>query len=339
MTTRAFVAKVLDPTSQSRPLERVVNTVLVILIILNVAASIFSTMHDFYLEHKVFFDWFEWISLAIFTVEYLLRLWSTPENMPHLSASKSRLKWFLSPAALIDLLAILPGLLHFLIPIDLRVLRILRLLRLLKLNRHSDAINMLLAVIAAERKSFFAAVSILFVLMVVAASGAYVLESKVQPENFGSIPEAMWWAVATLTTVGYGDVTPMTPLGKVFGALVTLFGIGMAALPAGILASGFGEQIRERKQQAEEDFYQSLLNKDVSITDRKAIQNLRKTYGISVQQGLALEERAALALQAYGQESNANQSEAHTQCIICPHCHKSITPDTPQPTTTHTNSN
>ena len=131
---------------------------------------------------------------------------------------------------------------------DKRYLRVVRLLRVFKLSRYSRAMQLLLNVFKEERLSLFAAFSVLFIIMLVAACAMYTLEKDVQPEHFSSIPQAMWWALVTLTTVGYGDVTPVTDLGRLFGGLITIVGIGVVALPADILASGFSEQLSRRRQ-------------------------------------------------------------------------------------------
>ena len=207
---------------------------LIVLITLNVGAVILETVDSIYLRWQAVLNLFEAVSLAVFVIEYIARFWVAPEN-PDV---KSRFSWMTSPLAMIDLLAILPALVYLFVPVDLRILRTFRMLRLLKLTRYSPALGMLLAVFEEEAGAFFAGFFILMLMLIFAASGAWLAEHQAQPEAFGSIPAAMWWAVATLTTVGYGDVTPITVAGKIFGAIITVVGIGMAALPAGIIASG-----------------------------------------------------------------------------------------------------
>ena len=158
-----------------------------------------------------------------------------------------RWKYVTSGAAIIDLLAILPAYINFFVHIDLRFLRILRLLRLLKLTRYFISLQILLRVIEREKGSFQAVIFILVIMIVMAAAGIYVVEGRAQPDVFSSIPASMWWAVVTLTTVGYGDVTPITPLGRFLGALITILGVGLAALPAGILANGLANELELRK--------------------------------------------------------------------------------------------
>jgi len=152
--------------------------------------------------------------------------------------------------AIIDLLSFLPFYLPAFIPIDLRFLRILRLFRLIrvmKLGRYSDAMKMFHAVVAKTKEELLLALSILFIVLVLASSIMYYAEHDAQPEKFASIPDAMWWAVVTLATVGYGDIYPITPLGRFIGAVVVVTGIAIFALPAAILSAGFIEEIQEKK--------------------------------------------------------------------------------------------
>ena len=132
--------------------------------------------------------------------------------------------------------------------IDLRILRALRMLRLLKFSRYFKVMNLLLGVLKEERQSFLAAMFLLTIAMLIASTGIYIFEKDAQPDKFGSIPEAMWWAVATLTTVGYGDVTPITAMGKIFGALITIIGIGTVALPSGITCLRVFRSIKKKKK-------------------------------------------------------------------------------------------
>ena len=256
---------------------RLLELTLILLIILNVTAVILETVEAIYLVWHQTFLIFERLSLCIFILEYLARLWVAPEtpNAP------SRLAWIRSPLAIIDLIAILPALLYLIIPIDLRMLRTFRMLRLLKLTRYSPALKMLLAVFEEEAGAFFAAFFILMLMLIFAACGAWLAEHNAQPDKFGSIPEAMWWAVATLTTVGYGDVTPITVAGKLFGAVITIIGIGMAALPAGILASGLNEQFHRRRLSLQKEFRKALEDGNICDREEAEIETLRKALGLS----------------------------------------------------------
>jgi voltage-gated potassium channel len=180
----------------------------------------------------------------VFTVEYVLRVWSSieiplPQRLPHWRA---RLKFMLRPMMIIDLLAFLPWYLYQFFPVDLRALRILRLFRLLKLLRYSPAMQTLQRVLANEYRALLGSLLVMMVLLLFAASIVYFIERDAQPDKFGSIPSAAWWALATLTTIGYGDIVPITPIGKVFGSVVMLIGLGMFALPIAILSAGFSQE-------------------------------------------------------------------------------------------------
>ena len=219
-----------------------------VLILTNVTAVILETVEELAQEFHGFFFAFELLSVAVFSIEYLLRVWACveePEAVPS-TPLKRRLRFMGTPLALIDAIAILPFYLSFFLAVDLRFMRIFRLLRLLKLTRYSPALATFAAVLHGQRRSLGAALMIMLTLLVFAASIAYLFEKEAQPEDFASIPHAMWWALATLTTVGYGDVAPVTLGGKIFGGLVMILGVGMFAVPTGILATGFANEIRKR---------------------------------------------------------------------------------------------
>jgi len=276
-TLRARVYWWLERPDRNADGPLVLEIALIVLITLNVGAVILETVAPIYAHWKSAFDLFESVSLLVFIAEYLTRLWVAPEN-PEV---RSRSKWAASPLAIIDLLAILPAVLVLFFPLDLRILRALRMLRLLKLTRYSPALSMLLAVFEEEAGAFFAGFFILVLMLIFASSGAWLAEHEAQPEAFGSIPSAMWWAVATLTTVGYGDVTPVTVAGKVFGAIITIVGIGMAALPAGIIASGLNDQLHRRRASLETQFRLALEDGAICADEQAEIEALRKELGLS----------------------------------------------------------
>ncbi len=221
---------------------------MIVLILANVFAVVLETVAELALAYGDFFLGFEVFSVTIFTIEYLSRLWvCTEDKTGGGHPIIVRLKYALTPGALIDLVAFLPFYLSMFLTIDLRFMRIFRLMRLLKLTRYSPALESFATVIKSESRTLGAAMLVMAILLVFAASFVYLLEKKTQPEAFASIPHSMWWALATLTTVGYGDVTPATLGGKLFGAVIMVLGIGMFALPTGILATGFSREIRKRE--------------------------------------------------------------------------------------------
>lgn len=277
---RQTVYKMLDPDEKSDWMSRYLDLFLIALIAINVAAVILETVESIEARFAASFWVIEVISVAAFSVEYFVRVWVSVEDPKFKDRPNPRLSYMLSPLALIDLLAILPFYLGFFLKIDLRFLRVLRLLRILKLTRYSSAMSMLLEVLREEANSFFAGFFILIVLLVLASSGAYLAEHEMQPDKFGSIPAAMWWAMATLTTVGYGDVVPITPIGQLFGALVAVVGIGMAALPAGILASGMADRLRRTREELAEKLRAALADGVIDADEEHEIEELRRELGL-----------------------------------------------------------
>lgn len=229
--------------------SRIVEGLLVCLIIANVAAVALETVPSIHNRFHGFFGDFEDFSIAAYTVEYLARLWSSIED-PRIAARgpiQGRLAFAVRPLMIVDFLAFAPSYLQFLLPVDLRVLRIFRLLRLVKLARYSQALPALLGVLYAQRSALFA--SFILTLCAMCASGElmYIAESGVQPHVFGTMPDSMYWAITTLTTVGYGDKVPITPIGKFIAGLTQVTGLLLFALPIGILANGFVSDLHRRQ--------------------------------------------------------------------------------------------
>ncbi len=237
--------EVLEVGSVSDRTSVLFDTFIVCLIIANVIVFAASTVADLDAVYGFWFELFNIVSVLIFTAEYAARLWVCVDLPPlrHLQPWKARLKFAMTPLLIIDLLAILPFYLGNLFGVDLRVLRVLRLMRFLKIARYSPALQILLRVVKSELWALFGALIIMTSLIILSASLLYFIEREAQPEQFGSLPAAMWWSLATLTTVGYGDVVPVTALGKVFGGMFMVFGLAMYALPIGILSSGFAREI------------------------------------------------------------------------------------------------
>jgi voltage-gated potassium channel len=241
---------VLEGGRASGALGTAVEIGLVALILANVAAYIVQSMPSVESAHRRAFHLFELASVAIFTLEYLLRLWVSAED-PLASrghALSGRLHAATRPMMVIDFFAIAPAYVALFVPfVDLRVLRLVRLLRLLKIARYSPALSTLARVIAEERRALFGTLLLLLSAMVFAAAIMHAVEGAVQPRAFGTIPDAMWWAIATLTTVGYGDVVPITALGRFVAGITMIVGLGLFALPVGIVATGFVDSIHRRE--------------------------------------------------------------------------------------------
>lgn len=223
------------------------------LIILNVTAIILESYVVFREDYFDFFHAFEIFSVVIFTIEYILRLYTAPIAFDKYRKTHSRWRFATSVYGVIDLLAIVPFYLPFFFVIDLRILRILRLIRLLrifKLGRHSKALRTIFDVLKETRSELSITAFVAFVLLMLSSTLMYYIEGDVQPEHFASIGHSFWWAIATLTTVGYGDVYPITAAGKVLGGMTAMIGIGFLALPTGIISSAFIDKLRESKEQA-----------------------------------------------------------------------------------------
>ncbi|MEZ5925543.1 MAG: cyclic nucleotide-gated ion channel [Hyphomicrobiaceae bacterium] len=245
---RRRVYDVLEVGRGESRLSTWVENGLIVLIFINVFAFVLETVPSIHIKYRGLLSFIEWASVLMFTFEYALRIWSCVEVpfLRRLSPMRARIQYAKSPYLLIDLLAIVPFYLSFLVPIDLRVLRVLRLFRFLKLARYSPAMNTLMRVLANERRTLTGALLLVMTLLLFAATIMYYLESEAQPDRFGSIPEAAWWAIVTLTTVGYGDAVPVTDLGRFVGGLVMLSGLIVLALPIAIIATGFAQEVGRR---------------------------------------------------------------------------------------------
>ena len=249
--TNTWRAKAWDLLEEGRTdswARTAVKVFLGVVIIGSVAAVATETLPALARRADAFFALIERIVVTVLTVEYVLRFWVAPQD-PRTGPGRpwrARLRYALSPLGVIDLLAILPFYVDWLLPGDPDWLRVLRLFRLLKLARYTPALSLFAAVLRNERRLLLATLWVIVVLLMFEAAVMFALERHAQPTVFASIPHAMWWAIVTIATVGYGDMVPVTPLGKLFGGLVMVLGIALFAVPAGILASGFAAELRKR---------------------------------------------------------------------------------------------
>ena len=245
------IYRILEPAEQGDLLSKLFDIFIVTLIILNTIGVMLETVESLAVRFGHWFWKFEIFSVMVFTIEYILRLWSCTANERFARPLVGRLKFAATPMQVIDLLAILPFYIPMIIPFDLRFLRVVRLFRIFrifKLGRYSESLRILGRVLKTKKEELVTTFFAVSILLVIASSLMYYVEHTVQPAAFPNIPAAMWWGIVTLTTVGYGDVYPVTIAGKVLGAIIAVLGIGLFALPAGILASGFVEEIQKRKQ-------------------------------------------------------------------------------------------
>jgi voltage-gated potassium channel len=224
----------------------IVGRLIVLLIIVNLAAMTLESVPSLEARYAPLFTGVELLSLIVFTAEYGLRVWVAPEHDRQRNARQARWRFISSPLGVIDLLAVLPFWFAWAVPADLRVLLIFRIVRFLKLARYSPAIRSLLDALYRERRALTGCFVILLGATLFVASIMHVIERDVQPDKFGTIPDAMWWAIVTLGTIGYGDVVPLTALGRVVASFTIFLGLIMIALPIGIISTAFADEIHRR---------------------------------------------------------------------------------------------
>lgn len=261
------------------------------LVILNILAVTLESVSDFSVGYAQQFYIVESFSVAIFSIEYLMRVWASAAKQETNGRvfGSARLGYIFSFSGLIDLVSILPFYLQALFPgLDLRVLRTLRLLRIFKLSHYNTAIEDLFSAIYEERKSFIAAFYLLIIAFVLTSSLIYFAEHQAQPDKFSSIPDAMYWSLITLTTVGYGDVSPVTWIGKVISVITALMGVSVVALLTGIIANAFSNQIARRKLIFEDQIREAMEDGVVDAIETRSLEELRKEFGLSKQQADAL---------------------------------------------------
>jgi len=304
---RRTVYHMLGGDGHSDPWVKAIDYFLIVMIVLNVAAVVLESFEHLSIAHGPVFHAFDVFSVAVFTIEYVLRLWTAVElEDPRFHHPVwGRLRWAVSVMAIIDLLAVLPFYLGFFVEMDLRAIRVLRVLRVFKLGRYSMAMSVMSTVARQEGRSISAVLFVMMVVLIFTASLMYLFEHRAQPHVFSDIPTAMWWAVVTLTTLGYGDMVPITPLGRALGGCTAILGVGMIALPAGVLASGFSEAMRIRREEYREAVERALEDGQLSRRERRVLDDTRHRLGLS-------EEEAALVLE-----------EAVRHPAACPHCGKS----------------
>lgn len=285
------ILEILESGQKGDRTSRVCDTLIALLVVINIIAVTLESVSDFSVKYADQFYAIEFFSVVIFSIEYLTRLWaSAAKNAAEDKIfGSSRLGYMLSFSGVIDLVSILPFYLQALFPgLDLRVLRTLRLLRIFKLSNYNTAIEDLFSAVYEERKSFIAALYLFVIAFVLTSSLIYYAENDVQPEKFASIPDAMYWSLITLTTVGYGDVSPVTWIGKVISVATALMGVSVVALLTGILANAFSNQIARRKLIFEDQIREALEDGVVDAVEVRSLEQLRKDFGLSKQQADAL---------------------------------------------------
>lgn len=293
-TIRRKVYALLNETPTSGRLHSQIDLILVVFIIISVFAVILETVPAIHMPLASVFTLFDDISVAVFTAEYLLRLYSSPEADPDKPSMSQRTGWMFKPLSLVDLIAIAPWYLHlfFAGTVDLRFIRILRVLRVLKLTRYNTAMKTFSDVIKREQRAFFAAMFVTFLITILAGAIVYEVEHAVQPEKFDTMPRAMYWAVITLASVGYGDISPVTPVGQAFTMILALLGIGIVALPAGILGSAFSDQLHRQREDMIQKVEDALADGVITAEEARALEEERIRLHLTIEQFEALKIRA-----------------------------------------------
>ena len=238
----------LDQSADVGGVSAAINWILIGVIVMTLVATVMQSVPAIAAAHGWAFEVVEYVAAAVFSIEYALRLWTAAEHPPWrgLGALQAALRWSISPAGLIDLAAVLPFWFSFLVSTDVRVVLVLRLLRFFKLSRYSPGMRSLLEALNAERRALFGCFVILVGATLMSAALMHLAESAAQPEKFGTIPDAMWWAIVTLGTIGYGDAVPITTVGRLIAGLTIFAGLLMVALPVGIVATAFANEVHRR---------------------------------------------------------------------------------------------
>lgn len=247
------IHKILEPTDRGTKASAWFNVFITLVILISIAVMVLSSVQSLDAQYSTLFDVIFFFTTIVFSIEYPLRLWSCTADPRYEEPLSGRLKWVLTPFALIDLLVVFPFYLNIFMGINLTGLVVLRIFRVFKLIRYSDSISLIIRVVKAQRDMLITAYLVLFIALISASTLMFQIENPGQPEKFSSIPATMWWGIVTLTTVGYGDMVPMTTAGKLLGGCITLLGIGIFALPAGIMASGFTQELQRKFQSAKRE--------------------------------------------------------------------------------------
>jgi len=251
--TKARVYEIVESRILEHPVGRLIAGTLILLILLNVIAAVLETDATMFQTYGRLFDLFAELSVFVFTAEYVIRVWCCTENPLYSDPVRGRLRYMATPVALIDLLAIAPFLLLPILPLThgtFQLIRFLRIFWILKISHYSRSLRTFGRVFSAKRGEIFMAFFIMLVLLILGSALIFFAEHDAQPAKFSSVIASMWWGIETMATIGYGDMVPITPLGKFIAGIVALLGVGLFALPAGIFASGFVEELH-RKENAD----------------------------------------------------------------------------------------
>mgnify|MGYP003586388673 CR=1 FL=1 len=265
--------KIISTDNRNSSAYKLFNILIVFLIVVNVFIIILESCIIFPPDILEIFDHIELLSIVIFSLEYLLRLWTADLLYPKLTKVKAITKYICSFMALVDLISILPFYLPLILPLDLmilRMLRLIRLIRILKVNRYTKALSTVSSILAEKAPQLLSSLLVIFVLMLIAAVLMYNIEHEAQPHVFINIFSGLWWSVSTFTTVGYGDIYPITAMGQILGAVISIFGISLIAIPTGIISAGFMEKTARHNYSSADEIlkYKRLMDMGI-ITDNE----------------------------------------------------------------------
>jgi len=281
-TIRNRIYEILEIGKGADKISKICDNFIVLLVLSSIFAVILGSVPEIENRYNHELRVFEIFTVAIFTIEFLLRIWVAP--LKYADSDKPRLKYIFSFYGLIDFFAILPfyvSLLGF--GIDLRVLRAARLLRILKISHYNTALQDLAIAIYDERKSFISALYIFTVTLLISSSLIYFAENTNQPDDFRSIPDAIWWSLITLTTVGYGDVSPITLTGKIIGGVTSLLGVCTVALLTGIVGNAFSAQLSRKRSEFRAEIIKALKDGIITDEENEYLDKLRDEFNMSKQ--------------------------------------------------------
>jgi voltage-gated potassium channel Kch len=282
-TFRQKVHALVFPSDFGGHLQVLFDNFIVLWVILSVVAVILESVHSIHYVLNIEFIILDAVAVGIFTIEYCLRLYACVETPGFKNPLWGRLKQAKSTSAVIDLLAVLPFFLEVFLHhlLDLRFLRVFRLLRLLKLTRYTGATNTLMTVVVREWPVLAASAFVMLLLVVMTASLGYLFEHDAQPDKFENIPQSIYWAVITLASVGYGDISPVTPMGRIMTIILALLGIGIFAIPAALLSSAFSDQLRIERETLKNQLYEMLSDGVLSEDERDILNQEAKRLHLS----------------------------------------------------------
>jgi len=278
--------EILEQATDRDKASKICDVFITTLVLCNILSVILESVSSLQAVYGQYFDLFEFWSVMFFTLEYVLRFWATgAKYADHGQKWQGRREYMFGFYGVIDLLAILPFYLQMLFPgADMRALRILRLVRVLKLSHYNSALEDLFNAVKNEARSFIAALYLLTIAIILTSSLMYYAEGDTQPEHFSSIPASMYWAIITLTTVGFGDISPVTWIGQVLATITAFIGVCTVAMLTGIVASSFATQMARRRVVYESQLREAYKDGVLSDEEKKMLLKLRTDFNLSEEQ-------------------------------------------------------